>query len=129
MTDQELNALQEKIEQDTFDIPEELEALIKDTSEKVARELAFKSNSQTRAEFQDEVFIFSAKKVIRGFKQVIFFAIANENHYKAVGSKYRPYTVTLEVDNSFDYVDNLKAGVESFLRHISGAIMPQELEE
>lgn len=121
MTDEQLAALQDKIMHDTIDAPAEMEAMIQDTAAKVARDLSLKASQTARAEFEDELYIFKATKTVINFKQVVHMVIVNEEHRKLGGNKYRPYTATAEIDNGFSYEDNLRAVVETFLRHISGA--------
>lgn len=127
ISDEQLAALQERIMQETIDAPAELENLIVETAERVASEIALK-NGTSRMEFQDEVYTFKAVKKIVSFKEIIYMVVVNEAHRKMGGSRYRPYTVTVEVDNSFSYLENLQATVETFLRHITGTVAAQELE-
>lgn len=130
MTDEQLQALQEEIMQTTIEAPAEMEALIKDTAQKAARDMAFKSSQTSQIEFNDEVFTLKATKKVVGFKEVIFMVVVNENHRKMGGSKYRPFTVTAHIDNAFSYQENIEAVVETFLRHISGlGEQAQELGE
>ena len=65
MTDEQLQALQDKIMKSTFDEPEELENMIKDTTEKVARDLAFKASEYSEVEFQEKHYKFQAIKKIK----------------------------------------------------------------
>ena len=127
ISDEQLAALQERIMQETIDAPAELENLIVETAERVASEIALK-NGTSRMEFQDEVYTFKAVKKIVSFKEIIYMVVVNEEHRKMGGNRYRPYTVTVEVDNSFSYLENLQATVETFLRHITGTVAAQELE-
>lgn len=120
MNDEQLQALQDKIMQETIDAPAEMDLLIQETAEKVARDLALRSDKTARVEFQEEVLQFKAYKTVLNCKEVVYLVVVNEEHRKMGGNKYRPFTVTSEIDNSFSYVDNLKAIVETFLRHISG---------
>lgn len=120
MTDEQLKELQECIMRDTIDAPAEIEALIADIAEKVARDLTFKTSQIARIDFGDYVYTFKATKKTVNFKQVVYMVIVNEAHRIIGGNKYRPYTVTAEIDNSKSYTDNLKAIAETFLRHISG---------
>lgn len=120
MNDEQLQALQNKIMQETIDAPAEMDLLIQETAEKVARDLALRSDKTARVEFQEEILQFKAHKTVLNYKEVIYLVVVNEEHRKLGGNKYRPFTVTSEIDNSFSYVDNLKAIVETFLRHISG---------
>lgn len=120
MTDEQLKELQDRIMRDTIDAPAEIEALIADIAEKVARDLTFKTSQIARIDFDDYVYTFKATKKTVNFKQVVYMVIVNEAHRIIGGNKYRPYTVTAEIDNSKSYTDNLKAIVETFLRHISG---------
>ena len=130
MTDEQLQELQDKIMHETIDVPEQLEAMIQDTAEKVARDLTLKASQVARAEFDDEVYTFKAMKRTIDFKQVVHMVIVNEEHRREGGNIYRPYTATAEIDNSFSYMDNMKAIVETFLRHISGlGNTAQELDD
>lgn len=124
-----LDALQEEMMRQTFTFPEEMEALIKDTSEKVAREVLFTSERKSTVEFMGEVYIFTAIIKVFGFKKYILMYVANVEHMKLGGSKYRPFTATAEVDNSFSDQENLQTAVEGFLRHITGTERPEILED
>ena len=59
----------------------------------------------------------------------IAMVAADRAKYQLVGEKYRPYVIQAEVDNKFSLRENLEAVVESFIRHLVGAIHPEPLEE
>lgn len=128
MTEEQLQRIQDEIMHETVEQPLELEALIKETAEKIARDIAFK-NGSAKVEFDGEPFHFKAIKKIVDFKQYIYMVVVNENHQKIGKEKYRPFTVEVMIDNSFTYVENLKAAAEGFLRHITGMVQAQELPE
>lgn len=127
LTDEQLAVIQEQMTHDVIDVPEELEELITDTAERVAREIALKDGKST-IDFQEEIYTFKAMKRVVSFKELIYMVVVNEEHRKMGGNKYRPYTVTAEVDNNFSYMENLQAMVETFLRHITGMVTAQELD-
>ncbi len=129
-TDEQLLALEQQMMRNYVDAPAELEALIDDTTKKVARELYFSTSQTSQVEFQDNVYIFKAKQKVAGNKRLLFMVVINKEHQAKINHGYKPYTVTAELDNRFSYNENLEAVVNTFFRHITGLTPePEELEE
>jgi hypothetical protein len=137
MEDEVLAALQEEIMHDAIEAPAELEEQIKNTAEQAAQSLVFKPEGTT-VEFlcpgEDEARILRMKilKEVKNFKQVVIMVIVDIRKYEEAKKRrvvYIPFTVTVEIDNSLSYQENLRATCEAFFRHISGAISPEVEEE
>lgn len=120
-----------------IDTPEELTKQIEGVAEETARALRFRPDG-TWMEFQgpeDEEpkhFKVQYRKKIDGFKVTLLIVIADMRKYEEARSRnamYSPFTMTVESNVAHDETAQLKASLEAFLRHISGAVMPEEVTE
>ena len=130
MTESQLQSLEQEMMSKYIDAPAELEALIEDTTKKVARELYFSASQTSTVEFQDKVYVFKAKQKVMGNKRILFMVVINREYQDKINHGYKPYTVTAEIDNKFSYNENLEATVNTFFRHITGLTPePEELND
>lgn len=53
----------------------------------------------------------------------------NEFHFSVGNGKYRPYTAEAEFNKEYTEEENLSFVIESLIRHISGLIRPEEIED
>ena len=125
-SDEELSRIQEDLTRQYISEPLTLEETIKETAERVAKDLAY-GPEKSSFEFLEEDYKAAVKRDM--FKKKIFVAISNETHRELAGNKYSPYMVDCDIDNNFSYYENMKAVVEAFLRHVSGTIEPEVLDD
>ena len=120
MTDEQLNKIQQDLLKQ-IDKPLQLENLIKDTADKIARSLS--TVGKAKIDFQDRTYMFRARHT----DTTIILIIADELKFKILGEKYRPYFVKGEIQNNLTYQENLRAVCEAYFRHITGLIQPEVL--
>lgn len=108
--------------------PETFEREISETARNSAIQLL---SGKRIVSFQqgDNIFIAKAIEDYKGFKKVLRLVISNEQSRKIAGNSYLPFTVEAEMDNDLSALENYTAVFEAFLRHVSGAIQAEEIEE
>ena len=109
-----LNQLDQEVNQDQQ---------IATQAKEIASSLNLQKIAQARIEDRDFVLTYQANK-----KNITVLA-ADKNKYQIVGEKYRPYVIQAELDNKFSLKENLEAICESFIRHLTGDIYPEPLQE
>lgn len=124
MDDKQLEKLQEELLAQV-NAPLELEQYIKDISDKVAFELY--ASKKVLIEFEDTRYLFKSRSVFLNGKKGINIVVADMVKFKLLREKYIPYQVTVEIDNNFSEVENLRAAVEAFFRHVTNLVQPEEI--
>ncbi|MGO5439726.1 hypothetical protein ACTQX2_02475 [Megamonas funiformis] len=124
MDDKQLEKLQEELLAQV-NAPLELEQYIKDISDKVAFELY--ASKKVLIEFEDTQYLFKSRSVFLNEKKGINIVVADMVKFKLLREKYIPYQVTVEIDNNFSEVENLRAAVEAFFRHVTNLVQPEEI--
>lgn len=107
-----------------IDKEEETEKHIVESAEEIASYLLMNESNKAKAEVDGKVFVFGYR-VISDKK--IFMLVANETKQKIAQDKYRPFTVTAEIEKEYTMKQNLIAMVEGFIRHITGKFKAEEL--
>lgn len=126
MTDEQITRIQEEL-MSSIQEKVDTEDMIKNTAREIAARLVFKD--KVSAEFADKLYMFAYQQVIApGAKLGIMMLVADMQNFTLFKEKYRPYTVTVEIDNKFTLRENLQAVVEAFFRHITGTTQAEELE-
>jgi hypothetical protein len=126
MTDEQIQRIQDEI-MSSIQSETDIEDTIKNTAREIAARLTF--NDKISSEFIDTLYMFKYRKIILpGAKQGIMMLIANMVKYQQFKEKYRPYTVTVEIDNNFTFRENLQAVLEAFFRHMTGRTQAEMLE-
>lgn len=137
MDESSFERLREELMDKYIDTPEELTKQIEGVAEETARSLRFRPDG-TWMEFQgpeDEEprrFKVQYRKKVSDFKVIYLVVIADirkleEAHER--NAQYAPFTMTVESDVSLDETAQLRASLEAFLRHISGAVQAGEIED
>jgi len=124
LDDKQLEKLQEELLAQV-NAPLELEQYIKDISDKVAFELY--ASKKVLIEFEDTRYLFKSRSVFLNGKKGINIVVADMVKFKLLREKYIPYQVTVEIDNNFSEVENLRAAVEAFFRHVTNLVQPEEI--
>lgn len=124
MDDKQLEKLQEELLAQV-NAPLELEQYIKDISDKVAFELY--ASKKVLIEFEDTQYLFKSRSVFLNGKKGINIVVADMVKFKLLREKYIPYQVTVEIDNNFSELENLKAAIEAFFRHVTNLVQPEEI--
>ena len=124
MNDKQLEKLQEELLA-LVNAPLELEQYIKDISDKVAFELY--ASKKVLIEFEDTQYLFKSRSVFLNRKKGINIVVADMVKFKLLREKYIPYQVTVEIDNNFSELENLKAAIEAFFRHVTNLVQPEEI--
>ena len=129
--------LQEELWDRYIDIPEELTKQIENVAEETARTLRFRPDGawmrfQGPDDEEPRLFKVQYRKKIDSFKTVFLIVIADVHKLEEAHSRnaqYAPYTMQVESNTTLDEVSQLKASLEAFLRHISGAVQPGEVDD
>lgn len=124
MDDKQLERIQEDLLAQV-NAPLELEQRIKDISSKVAFDLY--ASKKALIEFEDTQYLFKSRNILLNEKKGINIVVADMVKFKLLREKYIPYQVTVEIDNNFSEVENLKAAVEAFFRHVTNLVQPEEI--
>lgn len=125
LKEEELQRIQDEIMRG-LNKEQQMEDMVKELSGEIAAKLTL--NPKTHAEIEGMEYMFAFRQItIGGKKPGIFMTVANINKYKIVQEKYKPYTVTAEIDNSFTLRENLQAVVEAYLRHILDMVKVEEV--
>lgn len=106
-------------------------------AEETARNLRFRPDG-TWMKFQgpeDEeprTFKVQYRKKIDGLRTIFLIVIADIRKLEEArdrNAQYCPFTMSVESNSNLDEIEQLKASLEAFLRHISGAVQPEELTD
>lgn len=124
MNDKQLEKLQEDLLAQV-NAPLELEQRIKDISNKVAFDLY--TSKKALIEFEDTQYLFKNRNILLNEKKGINIVVADMVKFQLLKEKYIPYQVTIEIDNNFSELENLKAAIEAFFRHITNQTQPEEI--
>lgn len=108
-----------------LDKEQEAEEMVAELSNEIAAKLTLQSKAS--AEIDGTEYVFAYRQIMIGNKKGIFMIVVNANKYRLLQEKYRPYTVTAEIDNDFSLRENLQSIVEAYLRHILDMVKPDEL--
>ena len=65
-------------------------------------------------------------KSMPGSKNNIVLVAVDLDKYKLLQEKYQPFIIHGEINNGLTMQENLSATVEAFIRHIIGAVKPEE---
>lgn len=120
-----------------IETPEELEKQITEVAAETASSLRFRPDGawmkfQGPEDEEPRLFKVQYRKKIDGFKVFILIVIADIRKYedaRARNVQYSPFAMQIESNTTFDEITQLRASLEAFLRHISGAVAPEEIEE
>lgn len=125
MTDEQIARIQEEL-MSSINAEVNGEEMLKNTAREIAARLTF--NDKVSAEFMDTLYMFKYRKfMMPGAKQGLIMLIANMANYAQFKEKYRPYTVTVEIDNNFTFRENLTSVIEAFFRHVTGMTQAEVL--
>ena len=128
MSPDDLQAAQEELYRKYVEEPEEQESMLAEMSERIAHDIC-KGSGTANFEFDGRDFqarVSNSRSFGNG-KKSLMIVIADRMKYKLLGTKYKPYILSIEVDNNLGPEENLRAVVEAFLRHISGTYSVEEL--
>jgi hypothetical protein len=124
MNEEQLQRIQDEIMRG-MNKEQQMEDMVKNLSGEIAAKLALQA--KTHAEVEGMEYMFAYRQITVGKKPGIFMTVANINKYRILQDKYRPYTVTAEIDNAFTMTENLQAIVEAYLRHILDMVKVDEV--
>ena len=127
MNEEQLLKLQDELMKE-IDKETELETHIVESAELIAKELLAKK--RTRAEIDGSNFslisniYFDEKAKVR---KTCIIAV-DELKFKIACGKYQPFLIEAEFDEDYSEEENLAMVIESFIRHKTGLIKPEEIE-
>ena len=124
MDEKELKRIEQELLKG-LDKEQEAEEMVVDLSNEIAAKLAFQGKAS--AEIDGNEYVFAYRQITIDANKGVFMTVANANKYRLLQEKYRPYTVTAEIDNDFSLRENLQSVVEAFIRHILDMVKPEEL--
>lgn len=129
MDKQELERLQQQMYEDMIEAPTILDEQINDLAEHLGKQLTFKQKEKVKFEFLDHVYTVMYRKDIINFKEVILMIIIDESEINPQTNLPRTYNVNAEIDNNLSMSECLRATVASFLRHQTGSLKAELMEE
>ena len=129
MDKQELERLQQQMYDEMIEEPTILDEQINDLAEHLGKQLAFKQKEKVKFEFLDHVYTVMYRKDIINFKEVILMIIVDESEINPQTNLPRTYNVNAEIDNNLSMSECLRATVASFLRHQTGNLKAELMEE
>lgn len=129
MDKQELERLQQQMYDDMIEAPTILDEQINDLAEHLGKQLTFKQKEKVKFEFLDHVYTVMYRKDIINFKEVILMIIVDESEINPQTNLPRTYNVNAEIDNNLSMSECLRATVASFLRHQTGSLKAELMEE
>lgn len=129
MDKQELERLQQQMYDDMIEAPTILDEQINDLAEHLGKQLTFKQKEKVKFEFLDHVYTVMYRKDIINFKEVILMIIVDESEINPQTNLLRTYNVNAEIDNNLSMSECLRATVASFLRHQTGSLKAELMEE
>ena len=129
MDKQELERLQQQMYDEMIEQPTVLDEQINDLAEHLGKQLTFKQKEKVKFEFLDHVYTVMYRKDIIDFKEVILMIIVDESEINPQTNLPRTYNVNAEIDNNLSMSECLRATVASFLRHQTGSLKAELMEE
>lgn len=129
MDKQELERLQQQMYDEMIEQPTVLDEQINDLAEHLGKQLTFKQKEKVKFEFLDHVYTVMYRKDIIDFKEVILMIIIDESEINPQTNLPRTYNVNAEIDNNLSMSECLRATVASFLRHQTGSLKAELMEE
>lgn len=129
MGKQELERLQQQMYDEMIEQPTVLDEQINDLAEHLGKQLTFKQKEKVKFEFLDHVYTVMYRKDIINFKEVILMIIVDESEINPQTNLPRTYNVNAEINNNLSMSECLRATVASFLRHQTGSLKAELMEE
>lgn len=129
MDKQELERLQQQMYDEMIEQSTVLDEQINDLAEHLGKQLTFKQKEKVKFEFLDHVYTVMYRKDIINFKEVILMIIVDESEINPQTNLPRTYNVNAEIDNNLSMSECLRATVASFLRHQTGSLKAELIEE
>lgn len=129
MDKQELERLQQQMYDEMIEQPTVLDEQINDLAEHLGKQLTFKQKEKVKFEFLDHVYTVMYRKDIINFKEVILMIIVDESEINPQTNLPRTYNVNAEINNNLSMSECLRATVASFLRHQTGSLKAELMEE
>lgn len=129
MDKQELERLQQQMYDEMIEQPTVLDEQINDLAEHLGKQLTFKQKEKVKFEFLNHVYTVMYRKDIINFKEVILMIIVDESEINPQTNLPRTYNVNAEIDNNLSMSECLRATVASFLRHQTGSLKAELMEE
>ena len=129
MDKQELERLQQQMYDEMIEAPTILDEQINDLAEHLGKQLTFKQKEKVKFEFLDHIYTVMYRKDIINFKEVILMIIVDESEINPQTNLPRTYNVNAEIDNNLSMSECLRATVASFLRHQTGSLKAELMEE
>jgi hypothetical protein len=127
--EEEIQRVEQQLYQQYVTAPNDLEQTIETIAQLVAGKLVYGVNPVVDFTFLGDPFLVRSKRSITNGTHTINMVISNEETRKIGGSHYVPFTVTAEVDNSLTLLENYKAIIETFLKHVSNTERPSILDD
>lgn len=129
MDKQELERLQQQMYDEMIEQPTVLDEQINDLAEHLGKQLTFKQKEKVKFEFLNHIYTVMYRKDIINFKEVILMIIVDESEINPQTNLPRTYNVNAEIDNNLSISECLRATVASFLRHQTGSLKAELMEE
>lgn len=129
MDGQELERLQQIMYDEMIEKPTLLDEEINDLSVSLSKQLLFKEKQKVKFEFLEHLYTIIYRKDIINFKQVILMYIIDETDFNPGTNMPRVYTVNSEIDTNLSMAECLRATVASFLRHQTGSLKAELMED
>lgn len=129
INNQELERLQQQMYDEMIEAPTILDEQINDLAEHLGKQLVFKEKQKVNFEFLEHVYTIMYRKDVVNFKQVILMIIIDTSEINPQTNLPRTYNINAEIDNNLSMSECLRATVASFLRHQTGSLKAELLED
>lgn len=124
MNDKELQSVQNDLLNE-IDLETKTDNDIKAAAEEIAAALYL--SGVTRYSFNNVAYTF--KSMVDNANKKVIITAADEAKFKLLLSKYRPFIIESPIDKDYTVRQTLTAAVEGFIRHITGNIKPEILDD
>lgn len=129
MNEKDIQRIENELLNKYVTAPLDLEAEIESLSREVSNKLVLGTKESVSFQFLGDEFIIRAKVTMKNGRRTIIMVVSNETTRELAGNKYIPFTVESEVDNNFSTLENYKAIIEAFLKHVSNSERPEILDD
>lgn len=102
---------------------------IKDLSDIITGHLMVSKRCKADINNKDYDFAYRLIPAMHGKPSILYMVVADVIKQQIAGNKYTPFTVNAHMDQRYAERDNLKTLIESFIRHITGRVKPETLED
>lgn len=133
ISDKQIENIQREL-MEQIDSEVELDKYIESQSDNIASQLFLNPDHNMTVSIDNAIYELGYRilQTQQSSSKYIFMLAANKNKQKFcenAGKQYMPFKINAEMDLNYSEKDNLKAATEALIRHITGNIKPELLED